>query len=158
MNTKLKVGIIIENEDSSKILLIKEKLQKKEKPLWNLIKGSYEKADSSLLETAKRECLEEIGVKINLNYILAIYFSQKADKNRIQITFIATIKEGKPTLSSNKKQKELKECILEFKWFDKKQICSLKEAFFVNKRAFLMTNDWSNGQRFPLESYQEIET
>jgi ADP-ribose pyrophosphatase YjhB (NUDIX family) len=81
MNTKLKVGVVIENEDSSKILLIKEKLQKKENFLWNLIKGSYEKDDSSVIKTAERECLEEIGVKINLKHILAVYFSRKAEKN-----------------------------------------------------------------------------
>lgn len=157
MDVKLKVGVLIENDDSSKVLLIKEKLPKNNRALWNIVKGSYEKDDLSILNTAKRECLEEVGVEIRLRNILAVYFSQKESKLRIQPTFIATIESGKPKLSPKNKQLQLKENISSFSWFDKQQLSLLKPNAFVNKRAWQVVHDWANNKRFPLDSYREIE-
>jgi len=40
MSTKIKIGVIITN-NQNQALLIKEKLEDKPVPMWNIIKGTY---------------------------------------------------------------------------------------------------------------------
>ena len=54
-NIKIKIGVIIIS-DGNKILLIKEKLEDKPIPLWNIIKGTYgDNGQETVFEAAIRE-------------------------------------------------------------------------------------------------------
>jgi ADP-ribose pyrophosphatase YjhB (NUDIX family) len=54
----VKVGVII-TDQQNRILLIKEKLPKKDGPLWNVIKGTYgDHGNATIFDAAVRECRE----------------------------------------------------------------------------------------------------
>lgn len=157
MSTKIKIGVIIINE-SSKILLIKEKLKDKPIPLWNIIKGTYgDNGDETIFETAIRECQEEAGVKVSLTGLLGCYIAQRTDKTRIQFNFLAKITEGEPILADKGKQESRNECINELKWFSKEDLIKMNPDEFVSKRAYTAIKDWLAGKSYSLNAVRHAE-
>ncbi|MBP7811821.1 MAG: NUDIX hydrolase, partial [Candidatus Moranbacteria bacterium] len=64
MDTKAKIGVIVADKEG-RVLLVKEKLEKKPVALWNIIKGSYDGGET-IFEAAKRECWEEVSLNVEL--------------------------------------------------------------------------------------------
>jgi len=155
MDVGIKVCVIIEQD--SKIFLIKEKVKKKDRPLWNIIKGSYgDNGDESVFDTAIRECQEEASVKVMLTDALGVYISKEGDQMRIQFNFLAKIVEGKPIVAPMDEQESRDELIQEIKWFTKEEISNLSQEEFISNRIYELVQDWMSGKRYPLEIFRQI--
>ena len=157
MTNKIKVGIII-TDNQNKILLIKEKINKKPIPLWNIIKGTYgDTGQETIFETAMRECSEEANVKVALTGSLGCYIAQKNKTISTIITFTAKIKEGVPYLAKKNEQLLRDENISELKWFSKKEIIEMKNKEFISNRIFIIIQNWIKGKYYPLNIVKQVE-
>jgi len=86
LEIKIKVGVLVQKKN--KLLLIKELDASRKQHYWNIIKGTFEPArDKNLFAAARRECLEEVGIKVNLKGVLNVFYLKKI------ITTIITIPE-----------------------------------------------------------------
>jgi len=158
MDTKVKIGVVIEDNAGEKILLIKEEIEKKDRPLWNVVKGSYgDNGDESVFEAAKRECMEEVSVKVELADALGVYISKEGDRMRIQFNFIAKIIEGEPKVAPMDEQKSRDEFIQEIKWFDKKELSKMGPEEFISNRSHQVIQDWLSSPRYPLDTFKHVE-
>jgi len=156
MNTQIKIGVVVKNSD--KIFLIKEKIKKKDRPLWNVVKGSYgDNSDESVFEAAKRECREEVSVKVELISALGTYVSKESDRMRIQFNFIAKIIEGEPKTAPIGEQKLRDEDIQELKWFGKEELFKMSPEEFISNRSYRVVQDWLSGSKYPLDTYKHVE-
>ena len=157
MPAKAKIGVIITN-NQNQALLIKEKLEDKPVPMWNIIKGTYGDHDGeTIFEAAVRECQEEAGVKAKLTHLLGCYVSQKPDKIRIQFNFLAEIIDGDLALADKSEQKSRDEDISELKWFSKDELEKMTPDDFISKRAYTAIRDWLAGKSYPLETVKHTE-
>jgi len=158
MNTRIKIAVVVADKSGDKILLIKEKIKKKDRPLWNVIKGSYgDNGDESVFEAARRECWEEVSVKVELTDALGVYISKEGDRMRIQFNFIAKIIEGEPKLAPMDEQKSRDEFIQEIKWFSKEELSKISPGEFISNRSYQVVRDWLSGPRYPLDIYKNVE-
>lgn len=155
MNTKVKVGVVVVDEDG-KILLIKEKLKKNPKALWNIIKGTYAGGET-IFETAKRECEEEASVDVELVNSLGVFVSEKNEEIRIQLNFLAKAHNTDIKIASKKDQQILEENIKEAQWFTRDDVLKMDSAQFVSKRSFSLVQTWLSGSLFPLDMCKQIE-
>jgi len=156
-NTKIKIGVIITNKEN-KILLIKEKLEDKPTPLWNIIKGTYgDNGEETVFEAAIRECQEEAGVKVNLTSLLCCYIAERPGKTRIQFNFLAKIIDGKPSLTDKKEQKLRDEDISELKWFNKEDLIKMNPDEFISERAYTAVRNWVKGKSYSLDAVRHTE-
>lgn len=155
MNIRIKIGVVVAGENG-KILLIKEKLEKKPVPLWNIIKGSYDGGET-IFEAAKRECLEEACLEVELVGSLGAYISDDPEKIRVQFNFLARAKDMSAKLASNEEQVSRNEAIEEVRWFTKEEILKMDPNEFVSRRAHELICDWMAGKEFPIESYKQVE-
>lgn len=155
MSVKIKVGsLIVKN---NKILLIKEKTEKNNIPLWNIVKGSYEENnDETIFDTAIRECKEEVSVEVKLISALGCYIAQENSKVRVQFNFLAEIIDSVPVLPDKKEQAQRDECISELKWFSKEEISQMNPNKFISNRTYLALMDWIKGNYYPLEIFKNI--
>lgn len=157
METKAKIAVVVENNASDKILLIKEKIKKKDRPLWNVVKGSYgDKGDENIFEAARRECLEEASVKVELTNALGVYISKEGDQTRIQFNFIAKIIEGEPNVAPSSEQESRDEYIQEVKWFSREELSKMSPEEFISNRIYQIIQDWLSGQKYPLDIYKHV--
>jgi len=158
MNTKSKVGVIITDESGQKILLIKEKLAKKDRPLWNIIKGTYgDNGDETVFEAAIRECLEETSTNIELTKALGCYVSKAGEKIRIQFNFLAKIISGDPKLPKHADQAERDESISDIRWFTKDEILKMDPNKFASNRTHELLMSYLEGGEFSLEAYKQVD-
>jgi ADP-ribose pyrophosphatase YjhB (NUDIX family) len=152
MNTTIKVGLIIENKSNGGILLIKEKIKKKDRPLWNIVKGSYgDNGDETVFEAAVRECREEASVNVELTNILGIQVSKEGDQARIQFNFLAKIISGEPKIALEEEQVSRDEFIQEVKWFSRQELLELKKEEFIAEKIYEAVQDWLSGKKYPIE-------
>ncbi len=155
MSVKIKVGSLIVKEN--KIFLIKEKIEKNNISLWNIIKGTYEEnSDKTIFDAAIRECKEEVSVEVKLISALGCYIAQENDKVRVQFNFLTEIINGIPALPDKKEQTQRGECISELKWFSKKEILQMNSSEFISNRTYLALMDWIKGDCYPLEIFKNI--
>lgn len=139
---KIKIGILVENK--GKLLLIKELNSKDGKYYWNIIKGTFEpEKDKDFFKTAKRECREEAGISVRVNYLQSIMYLRR--KNVIQFNFLALIQKGVPKILKIDDQKKENENIIELKFFNKKELKKIKKREFMNERAFMAVKNWLKG-------------
>jgi len=151
---KIKVGILVERE--GQLLLIKELNSKTSVYSWNIIKGTYDENDKTLVSAARREAKEEAGISIEINALLNIFHLFKVSGEQIlQINFIGHTKDN-PKLGSADDQMILGESIVEAKFFKKNELLSLNEVDFINKRAYLATRKWLSGQAYGLEIIENL--
>jgi len=155
MDTRAKVGVIVIGENK-KVLLIKEKLEKKPVALWNIIKGSYDGGET-IFEAAKRECKEEVSIDVELRYSLGVYISEESgEKIRIQFNFLAEAINTNATVASKEDQALRNEAIEEARWFTKEEISKMNPEDFVSARAFELLQDWIVSEVFPLETFKQV--
>ncbi len=154
MDTKVKVGVIVTSRDG-RVLLIKEKLEKKPVALWNIIKGSYD-GNETIFEAAKRECKEEASLDVKLIQSLGVYVSEEQGKIRIQFNFRAEADEGVAGVAPQKEQESRDEAIEEVRWFTKEEIEKMRPEEFVSARALELLRDWIAGKSFPLDTCKQV--
>ena len=156
MTNKIKIGVII-TDDKNRILLIKEKIKKNNKALWNIIKGSYGDNKENIFEASQRECLEEIGVNIKIEDLQGCYIAQKNTTNYVMIVFNAKITEGEPHPKPPEEQRNKNEDIREIKWFTKKEVSRMRKNDFISSRINFIINDWLKNNKTPLNAIKQIE-
>lgn len=150
MIANIKVSVIIVN-DKNEVLLLKEKVKKNDRPLWNIIKGTYgDNGDETILEAAKRECMEEASVAVDLAGATGCYATGKTDDLKIQFNFIGRISSGEPKIDSKEEQESRNEDIREIKWFSKDQLIQMPKEDFISEKIFVMISDWIKGESYPL--------
>jgi len=156
MNTQAKIGIVV--EDGDKILLIKEKYKKKDRPFWNVIQGTYgDNGEETIFETAVRECQEEASVKVELTGALGTYIYKIEDQSRIQFNFTAEIIGGEPKVAPAEEQKSRDEDIQEIKWFTKEELSKMGSEEFISNKTYQLIQNWLSGQKYPLDIYKHVE-
>src|SRR4030042_1511320 len=147
MDTKMKIGVILLNETDDKIILIKEKIKKRNIPLWNIIKGSYDaEGNETIFDAAVRECFEEASVKAKLTHFLGVYVSKDQNKAQIQFNFLGKILKGKPTIPNVEEQSSRDESIHEIKWFSRSDLLKMDSSEFISDRAYELIHDWISGK------------
>ena len=153
----VKIGVVLADENK-RILLVKEKLPNKDRPLWNGVKGSYgDNGDEPIFDAAVRECREEVGAEVELTRALGAYISSRDEKIRIQFNFLATIKSGGPKLADRKEQETRGEDIRELRWFTADEIESIPPEEFMSNRIYELIRDWQKGNAFPLTVYKNVD-
>lgn len=155
-NIKIKICVLIIDKND-KVLLIREKIKKKDGPLWNVVKGTYDNKKESIFEAAVRECQEETSTKVELTNVLGIYTFKKEPQIRIQFNFLAKIKNGIPKVPRIEKQEIRNEAISEVKWFGKDKLSEMSPDEFVSMRTYKLLQDWMSGNKYSLEIYKEIK-
>jgi len=154
MDIKIKVGVVIVN-NQNQALLLKEKTGNQPIFLWNIVKGTYgDCGQESLFEAAVRECLEEAGAETELISFLGcrVTHDYKASKIRVQFNFLAKIVGGVPTLASPEEQQSRGENINELKWFSKESLANIGSGEFISLRAYNAVQDWLSGKSYPLDA------
>jgi len=150
MDNKIKTGVII-TDQKDKILLLKEKIEKNDKALWNIVKGSYgDYGDENIFDCARRECLEEVSVNIEIKGFQGCYVSQKKHSNYIMIIFTAKIKNGEPRIQKIDQQKKTNEDIRDIQWFEKNDILKMEKGEFISQRIYSIIRDWAQNSKTPL--------
>ncbi len=160
MLTSIKIGVFIVDK-KNRLLLIKEENKTNPEPRWNIIKGTYGDVKNrgkkeTVIQTAQRESLEEISVKIKVDRVQGCYIINKKNDTQIQINFEAHIIKGNPKLPSLKKQKKHNESIVDYKWFTKKEIKNLKKNNLISEKIYIMVTDWLLNDRSSLSLVRNV--
>lgn len=155
MDISIKVGVVVMGKDG-RVLLIKEKLQKKPVALWNIIKGTYDGSET-IFDAAKRECREEASIDVDLVSTLGAYVSEESGRMRVQFNFLGLIHDSNAAVADQQDQISRGEAIEEVRWFTKEEIAKMHPDEFVSARACELLADWAAGKAFPLESYKQVE-
>lgn len=130
-NTDIKVLILVQNQ-FGEFLLIKEKIEAHPEPRWNFIRGSCDKPGEVIIDTAKRECLEEIGIQNFEKFELSrVQEFNTDDKKRIYHIFGAKTHE-QPQIQNSGFQENLGENILSAQWTPLKEIQNMEELDFID--------------------------
>jgi ADP-ribose pyrophosphatase YjhB (NUDIX family) len=142
MEKIVKIATVIENNDGTRALLIKEKYPKKDKPYWNVIKGTYDNAGESVEEAAVRECREEASVRVRIVGSLGVYRSEEDGKIRKQHNFIAKIIGGEPKIASREEQESRNEDISEVRWLSREKLIQMRPEEFISPKIYQLVQDW----------------
>ena len=153
----IKIGVIVEDENGN-ILLIKERVER-DKPLaWNMIKGSYELSDGNLIECAKRECLEEAGIEVQILGIHNMMFFRKQDKLKIQYNFVAKPMSKDVSLPNSRGVMIEGENIQAVEWIEPEKITQMKPTEFVADYTLGILQSWINTKKiYPLDILVDIK-
>lgn len=154
METKIKVGVVIVGKNE-RVLLIKESLKKNPRPLWNIIKGSYDGSET-IFEAAKRECLEEASLEVDLTHSLGVYISEEPEKMRVQFNFLAHAKNMSAKIASAEDQASRNESIEEVHWFTKEEVAKMIPEDFVSLKTYELLQDFLAEKEFSLEVYKQL--
>lgn len=152
MNVKIKIGVVVTNKYND-VLLIKEKIEKRTMPLWNIVKGTYED-NESIFQAAIRECEEEASIRVELTHSLGVTILKEKEQLKIQFNFLASIKKGVPKIPVSKDQLARNEIISEVKFFTKEDFLKMKPEDFISDNIFQVLKNWANGELYPLEVYK----
>lgn len=138
--------------------MLKEKTEKHDRPLWNIVKGTFgDHGDENIFEAAIRECREEAGVEVKLEKTTGCYIIRQDDELKLQYNFIGQITKGVPHTANTKEQAERNEDISEIRWFTRDDVIKLNEKEFISKKIFLMVRDWLDGKEYPLDIYCNLD-
>lgn len=150
---KLKIGMIIERED--KILLMKEKYLSGSGHKWNCGTGSWEESDGDIVNSPIREAREELGLDIELQGVVKVALIEKEDKIKIQFFFAARPLNNRIILPPKEEQQKLNESIIDFRWYDKKEILEMADDEFVTTTVAKVLKEYlQNPQILPLDSLE----
>ena len=152
---QIKVGALVKKDDG--LFLISE-IGKSKNYLRNIIKGTFDpKLDKNLLDTAVRECREEINIKVKVEKLLNFVYLRENKKIRFQFNFLCkVVGKHQPKISPQAKQKIYQENINDCKLFSKAGLKKLKQKDFIDKRAFVAISDYLAGKSLPLSVIREI--
>lgn len=152
MSIKIKVTTVVTHQDG-RVLLIKEKLPKKDVPLWNIVKGTYHGGET-VFEAAIRECREEASLAVTLTGSLGTYVSEEGGEVYIQFNFTAepTSTSGAARIADEKTQEEFGESISEVRWFSREELEVLRLENFVSLRTYTVIQNLLKGVSYPIDS------
>lgn len=157
METKIKVSVII-IDNNQRVLLLKEKVEKNDRPLWNIVKGTYgDQGNESIFEAAIRECREEAGVEVELEKTTGCYIIRKDDDLKLHFNFVGKISQGIPHIADANEQLVRNEDITEIKWFTPAEIRQMNQDDFISKKIFLMIRDWLDNKIYTLDIYRSLD-
>jgi hypothetical protein len=92
---------------------------------------------------------------VELTRALGAYISSGNGKIRIQLNFLAIIKNGEPKLADAKEQASRDEDISELKWFTADEAGRLPPGEFMSSLIYELVRDWSGGISYPLDIYRD---
>jgi len=157
MNAIIKVSVIITDKNRG-VLLLKEKTEKNDRPLWNIVKGTFgDHGNETIFETAIRECREEAGVDVELEKTTGCYIIQKDGDFKLQFNFIGNITHGTPHIADTKEQSDRNEDISEIRWFTSAEIMQMNQKEFISEKIFLMIRDWLDNKIYTLDIYRHLD-
>ncbi|MFA7243837.1 MAG: NUDIX hydrolase [Patescibacteria group bacterium] len=151
----LKIGVVVLNENDE-ILLIKEKVDEESEPALNIIKGTFDKPHESIIDCAKRECLEEAGLEVEFLGVLNILTMQSRGKLKIQFNFVARANTDKVSLPKERGLHIEGENIIGESWFTNDQIADLEPKDFVADYTLRIIREWiENGKVYSLNILED---
>lgn len=116
-------AVLVDNE--KRIYLIKEEDKNKiGKGRWNLPGGSIDEGEN-LVESIKRETLEETGYELKVGSIVGIYHCTKGGVNWLYIVFGAEV-------VKRKKGAVRDESVKEWRWFEREEFLEMDNSLMVH--------------------------
>mgnify|MGYP001591405527 FL=1 len=136
MPTKIKISVAITN-DRGDLLMLKEQVEKQNRPLWNIVKGTYgDHGIETIFDAARRECREEASVEVELTGVTGCYVTGDADNYTVQFNFIGRVAGGDPKLPDENEQASHGESIVELRWFSRREVIELPKEEFISEKIF----------------------
>jgi 8-oxo-dGTP pyrophosphatase MutT (NUDIX family) len=131
MKTTIKVAAVISN-DKGETLLIKERYDKNQAAKWNIIKGTYDNPDETIVDCIKREIKEEVGLTVTDLTLSKIY--HYGDSKNPKVLFIFKVIDfNNIPIKLIKSKRRPDEDIISAKWVGKKEVNNIpKEDFVAN--------------------------
>lgn len=130
MQVTMKVAAIIFNKQNE-ILLIKECYEKDEELKWNLIKGTYDNPDETIVDCVKREIKEEAGLVVENVALRKIYHYGDASNPRVLFVFFVNDFKGSISVASAEDQNQREENIVSARWFKKDDLKNISADEFM---------------------------
>ncbi len=151
MYLQKKIGVYVSYR--GKLLLIREKSEGRRDYRWNIVKGTVEAKDGSYMNTVKRECREEVGLRVKNIRTMNISYRRRRLNPVIQVNVFADSPSGKPKLASKMKQKALNEDIIAAIFFTPKDLLKIPRRELMNERVWRGIRRWVIAQKLmtPLE-------
>lgn len=143
MKITLKVAAVIFNA-KNEVLLIKEKYDKNQDPKWNIVKGTYDNAEETIVDCVKREILEEVGLIANKVELKSIFHYGNAENLRTLFVFHVNDFTGEAKVQPAAEQKERGEEILSLDWFSEEELLKIPEEDYITKYVWLSIKDIQN--------------
>lgn len=129
MKTTIKVAALISNS-KDEILLIQEKYYEKDGLKWNLVKGTFDNINETLIQCVEREIREEANIGVENTKLDQIF--QYGDDNHLKILFVFSadvLKNDEKKLSFKNQKND--ENIVQVKWFTKEQVANFSKDDFI---------------------------
>lgn len=143
MKITLKVAAVISNT-KNEVLLIKERYEKNQDPKWNLVKGTYDNADETVVDCIKREIKEEVGLIANNIKLKNIFHYGNAENQRVLFVFYVTDFTGEASVQSITEQEKRDENIISVNWFNEEELSKIAEENYMAKYVWLAIKDIKN--------------
>lgn len=145
MYYKKKIGVYISHRH--RLLLIREKSEGHKDYRWNIVKGTVEPKDGSYVNAVKRECREEVGLRVKNIRAMNISYRRRRLNPVMQVNVSAESTSGKPKLASKKQQRALNEDIIAAIFFTQKDALKIPRRELMNERVWRGIRRWVNIQR-----------
>ena len=131
LNPPIAAGVIAQRDDGKIALVLRG--ENPGRGLWGLPAGFME-IDETVEETARRECLEETGLVVELDDLWGVwsYHHQSKQTSGVLILFSAHIIDGEPRAGSDS---------LEVKFFSIEEILDAPLAFETHRQALTKWRD-----------------
>ncbi len=129
MNITIKVAAIITNS-KKEILLLQEQYHESEGLKWNIVKGTFDNGNETLIQCVEREIAEEANISVENIKLYRIF--QYGDKNNVKILFVFTanvVKKYENNLSIKNQKSDEK--ITQAQWFSKEQLLNFAKDDFI---------------------------
>lgn len=143
MKITLKVAAVILNT-KNEILLIKERYEKNQDPKWNLVKGTYDNVNETIIDCIKREIKEEVGLVANNVKLKNIFHYGDAENPRVLFVFHITDFVGEASVQSITEQEKRDENIISVNWFNEEELFKLSKEDYMAKYVWLSIQDIKN--------------
>lgn len=121
MKSRIVCRTIIQNKDKSKILLVRNRGAK----FWYPPGGGLEESDLNLKECAKREVLEEVGLKVDIGPLQYVQEFETQDNLRYVEFFWLSVAD-ETTLDLKHKDIDPNGLVEEIKWFTQQELENMK--------------------------------
>ena len=150
MKITLKVAAVILNS-KKEVLLIRERYEKEQDPKWNLIKGTYDNIEETLVDCIKREIKEEVGLMANSVKLHHVFQYGNVDNLRVLFVFQVTDFEGEIFIQPESEQIKRNENIISANWFTKEELSKISEEDCMAPYVWLSIKNIENNTKESIE-------
>lgn len=119
---KIGAGLLFWCQESGQVLLLQRRSKNNDRK-WGLPGGNLEMGDSSLLETAKREAMEEMGILPAFQVVKEYLTKRGKDKSKHYRVFVCKI----TAVEKESFSPVLNEEHRDWKWYKLSQLAGMKE-------------------------------